>query len=81
MTVIAAVVDVVVRDAFSNLDSFSDDFLLAFNQDIKITRSLISILIKKEGISSQLVDNVNASIHLRALLTDLFIIDEILGSK
>ena len=73
--------DVVVRDAFSNLDSFSDNFLLAFNQDIKITRSLISILIKKEGISSQLVDNVNASIHLRALLTDLFIIDEILGSK
>jgi hypothetical protein len=25
-----------------------------------------------------LVDNLNASIHLRALLTDLFLIDEIL---
>jgi hypothetical protein len=25
-----------------------------------------------------LIDNLNASIHLRALLTDLFLIDEIL---
>ena len=29
------------------------------------------------AISSQLIDNLNASIHLRALLTDLFLIDEI----
>jgi len=29
-------------------------------------------------ISSQLIDNLNASIHLRALLTDLFLIDEII---
>jgi len=25
-----------------------------------------------------LIDNVNASIHLRALLTDLFVLDEVL---
>jgi hypothetical protein len=30
------------------------------------------------SISSQLIDNLNASIHLRALLTDLFLLDEIL---
>ncbi len=30
------------------------------------------------SISSQLIDNLNASIHLRALLTDLFLVDEIL---
>ena len=29
-------------------------------------------------ISSQLVDNLNASIHLRALLTDLFLVTELL---
>jgi hypothetical protein len=29
-------------------------------------------------VSSQLVDNLNASIHLRALLTDVFLIDETL---
>jgi hypothetical protein len=30
----------------------------------------------QRAIGSQLVDNLNASIHLRALLTDLFLIDE-----
>jgi len=30
----------------------------------------------QRAITSQMVDNLNASIHLRALLTDLFIIDE-----
>jgi hypothetical protein len=29
-------------------------------------------------ISSQLADNLNASIHVRAVLTDLFLIDDIL---
>ena len=33
------------------------------------------------SISSQLVDNLNASIHLRALLTDLFLLDEILKPR
>ena len=32
-------------------------------------------------ISSQLIDNLNASIHLRALLTDLFLFDEILKAQ
>jgi hypothetical protein len=32
-------------------------------------------------ISSQLIDNLNASIHLRALLTDLFLIAEILSTR
>jgi len=30
------------------------------------------------AIGSQVIDNLNASIHLRALLTDLFLIDEVL---
>ena len=33
---------------------------------------------RSASISSQVVDNLNASIHVRALLTDLFLIDEIL---
>jgi hypothetical protein len=31
-----------------------------------------------EAISSQTIDNLNASIHVRALLTDLFLVDGIL---
>ena len=34
-------------------------------------------MLAQPSISSQLVDNLNASIHLRALLTDLFLIDEV----
>jgi hypothetical protein len=33
------------------------------------------------AISSQLVDNLNASIHVRALLTDIFLIDEALKTR
>lgn len=29
-------------------------------------------------MTSQLIDNLNASIHLRALLTDIFLLDETL---
>lgn len=38
----------------------------------------IDLVLAQPAISSQLIDNLNASIHLRALLTDLFLIDEIL---
>jgi hypothetical protein len=38
----------------------------------------IHLVLAQATISSQLIDNLNASIHLRALLTDLFLIDEIL---
>jgi hypothetical protein len=38
----------------------------------------IQLVLAQATISSQLIDNLNASIHLRALLTDLFLVDEIL---
>ena len=41
-------------------------------------RSALRLVLARSDISSQLVDNLNASIHLRALLTDLFVVDEAL---
>jgi len=38
-------------------------------------------VLAQPSISSQLIDNLNASIHLRALLTDLFLVDEILQKQ
>ena len=38
----------------------------------------VALAVAQSRISSQLVDNLNASIHLRAVLTDLFLIDEAL---
>ena len=38
----------------------------------------IRLVLAQSSIGSQLIDNLNASIHLRALLTDLFLLDEAL---
>ena len=40
----------------------------------------IRLVLGQPGISSQMIDNLNASIHVRALLTDVFVVDEILKS-
>jgi hypothetical protein len=48
------------------------------DRDARDSLAAIDIVLAQPSISSQLVDNLNASIHLRALLTDLFLIDEIL---
>ena len=49
-------------------------------QDAIATRAAVSLVRAQTAVSSQLVDNLNASIHVRALLTDLFLIDEALKS-
>ena len=41
----------------------------------------VELVLAQPAISSQLIDNLNANIHLRALLTDLFLIDEILKGR
>jgi hypothetical protein len=51
-------------------------FLDAVELDAQRALALVRLVLGKPAISSQLIDNVNASIHLRALLTDLFVIDE-----
>jgi hypothetical protein len=53
-------------------------FLAVMERDAQDSLAAIQIVVSQPSISSQLVDNLNASIHLRALLTDLFLIDEIL---
>ena len=53
-------------------------FLDVIARDASDARAAIQVVLAQRAISSQLVDNLNASIHLRALLTDLFLIDEAL---
>ena len=45
--------------------------------DARTALAAVQLVLAQPGISSQLIDNLNASIHLRSLLTDLFLIDEI----
>ena len=53
-------------------------FLVALSDDARKTHGAVRLTLARSGISSQIVDNLNASIHVRALLTDLFLLDEAL---
>lgn len=52
-------------------------FLPVLEKDALDSLASINLVLAQPTISSQLIDNLNASIHVRALLTDLFLIDEI----
>ena len=52
------------------------EFLDAVTEDAGKSLGLIRLVMAQPDIGSMLVDNVNGSIHLRALLTDLFVVAE-----
>ena len=52
------------------------EFLDAVAEDASKSLGLIRLVMAQSDISSMLIDNVNGSIHLRALLTDLFVVAE-----
>lgn len=53
-------------------------FIGVLERDAQDAQAAVQLVMAQPAISSQLVDNLNASIHLRSLLTDLFLVDEIL---
>jgi hypothetical protein len=57
------------------------DFIDVLRRDSGDALSAIRLVLAQKSISSQMVDNLNAMIHLRALLTDVFLIDEILSPR
>jgi len=58
-----------------------DGFLKTLDADAATTQAALRLVLGQPGISSQMIDNINASIHVRALLTDVFIIDEVIKSS
>jgi hypothetical protein len=56
-------------------------FLGVLDRDAEAALAAVRLVQAQPSISSQLVDNLNASIHLRALLTDLFLLDEMLKPR
>jgi hypothetical protein len=56
-------------------------FFAVLDRDARDSLAAIELVLAQPAISSQLVDNLNASIHLRALLTDLFLVGEILRNR
>jgi hypothetical protein len=53
-------------------------FIDVLDRDAQSALAAVRLVLAQPSIGSQLIDNLNASIHVRALLTDLFLIDEIL---
>ena len=58
-----------------------DAFCRTLERDGNDSLIALELVLAQPAISSQLIDNLNASSHLRALLTDLFLVGEILRAR
>jgi hypothetical protein len=77
---LSGLADVCVRavrtDALDSAEKYIA-FLAVLDRDARDAISAIELVLAQPTISSQLIDNLNASIHLRAVLTDLFLLSDI----
>ncbi len=64
-------------DAVAQYQSFID----VLRRDAADALAAVRMVQAQPAVSSQMIDNLNALIHLRALLTDVFLIDEILNPR
>lgn len=62
----------------SILADSKDDFEKVIVNDCRNAGAALRFILAQDKIGSELVDNLNASIHLRAVLTDLFLYSEVL---
>ena len=56
-------------------------FFEVLKRDAERAVAAVDLVLAQPAISSQLIDNLNASIHLRALLADLFLVTEVLDAR
>jgi hypothetical protein len=56
-------------------------FIAVLDHDAHDSLAAIELVLAQRAVSSQLIDDLNASIHLRALLTDLFLLSEIVKTQ
>ena len=53
-------------------------FIDVLRRDAEAGHAAVRLVLAQQNITSQMVDNLNGMIHLRALLTDVVLIDEML---
>jgi len=58
-----------------------DAFCSMLERDVRDSLVALELVLAQPAISSQLIDNLNASSHVRTLLTDLFLFGEILRTR
>ena len=75
---LAGLIEFAARFAGQQTPSPYTAFMRVIERDALDAQAAVRLVLAQPTIGSPLVDNLNASIHLRALLTDLFLIDEAL---
>jgi hypothetical protein len=70
----SATVDAIA--AGSAQTSPAGEFLEVVKADATRARAAFRFVLAQQSIGSQVVDNLNATTHVRTLLTDLFLLDE-----
>ncbi|MBN4053575.1 hypothetical protein JYT97_01665 [Haliea sp. AH-315-K21] len=55
-----------------------ENFKAILTRDANSALAVVEMVLSVPSLSSQVIDNLNASTHVRSLLTDIFVIDEVL---
>ena len=69
----SATIDVIAMGAQA---ATAAEFLDVVKADATRARAAFRLVLAQRSIGSQVVDNLNATTHVRTLLTDLFLLDE-----
>ena len=70
----------VVEEAGAEPSDAWAHLLSVLERDAADALAAVRLVSALPGVSSQLIDNLNANIHLRALLTDLFLLDDLIDA-
>jgi hypothetical protein len=66
-----------MQNVASALQGSQNAYEQVITDDIRKASAAIEFVLAQPRMSSELVDNLNASIHLRAVLTDFFLYSEV----
>ena len=72
--------ETLVREGLKPREKYAA-FSSVLERDAEGAIAAMELVLEQPSINSQLIDNLNASIHLRALLADLFLLTEILEAR
>jgi hypothetical protein len=72
---------IAIRDQGLAGEDRLEAFLAVLDRDARDSLAAMELVRAQPSISSQLIDNLNASMHLRALLTDVFLLGEVLRTQ
>jgi hypothetical protein len=73
-------VEAMLREQLMPTETY-ERFFEVLKRDAQSSIAAIELVLAQPAIGSQMIDNLNASIHLRALLADLFLVTEILDVR